>query len=273
MRRLISVGVSVAALFVWVPAITWAEGLSPQVTAMLCQEKKAGLAKLEAEAPGLHAQVAKLEKDYAAASMAETEAMGLAGNRIRTGSSGFVGDTVDKGAFGLVGAATILRESVAKQLASVKARETYVGSQIFLLRDIIEGLGCDKLPVAAPQRPAVDFGAIERLGQESREQGYGGGTSPTSGSFSGSVVGGPGYREPAASSTPGAAQAPAGGPGYGPYGPYGPGVGMVPVPGYPVPPPGYPMPAPGSPAQPCGGAGAGDCPPPQHREQPGGPCH
>ena len=152
---------SAAALFVCGTAIGWAEGLSPEVKAKLCNEKQAGLATLEAEAPGLHAQVAKLEKDYAAASMAETEALGLAGDRIKTGGSGFLGDAADKGAFGLVGGATAIRESVAQQLASAKERERYVGSQIFLLRDIIAGLGCG----AATPAP-VDFRAIDQHTQQ-----------------------------------------------------------------------------------------------------------
>jgi hypothetical protein len=165
---------SAAALFVCGTAIGWAEELSPEVKAQLCKEKQAGLATLEAEAPGLHAQVAKLEKGYAAASMAETEALGLAGDRIKTGGSGLVGDTVDKGAFGLVGAATTLRESVAKQLASAKAREKYVGSQIFLLRDIVQGLRCDT------PTPPVDFRAIDQHTQQFQQSGPGA-TSGTSG--------------------------------------------------------------------------------------------
>jgi hypothetical protein len=150
---------SAAAVVVCGTAIGWAEELSPE--AQLCKAKKDGLATLEAEAPGLHAKVAKLEKDYAAASMAETEALGLAGDRIKTGGSGFLGDAADKGAFGLVGGATAIRESVAQQLASAKERERYVGSQIFLLRDIIAGLRCG----AATPAP-VDFRAIDQHTQQ-----------------------------------------------------------------------------------------------------------
>ena len=150
---------SAAAVLVCGTAIGWAEELSPE--AQLCKTKKDGLATLEAEAPGLHAKVAKLEKDYAAASMAETEALGLAGDRIKTGGSGFLGDAADKGAFGLVGGATAIRESVAQQLASAKERERYVGSQIFLLRDIIAGLRCG----AATPAP-VDFRAIDQHTQQ-----------------------------------------------------------------------------------------------------------
>ena len=174
---------SAAALFVCGTAIGWAEGLSPEVKAKLCNEKQAGLATLEAEAPGLHAQVAKLEKDYAAASMAETEALGVAGDRIKTGGSGFLGDAADKGAFGLVGGATAIRESVATQLASAKAREKHVGSQIFLLRDIIQGLGCDTLT------PPVDYNAINQLGEQSQQSGPGGTSQAGSGAFGQSVQG------------------------------------------------------------------------------------
>ena len=151
---------SAAAVFVCGTAIGGAEELSPE--AQLCKAKKDGLATLEAEAPGLHAKVAKLEKDYAAASMAETEALGLAGDRIKTGGSGFLGDAADKGAFGLVGGATAIRESVAQQLDAAKERERYVGSQIFLLRDIIAGLGCG----APTSAPPVDFRAIDQHTQQ-----------------------------------------------------------------------------------------------------------
>jgi hypothetical protein len=151
---------SAAAVVVCGTAIGWAEELSPE--AQLCKAKKDGLATLEAEAPGLHAKVAKLEKDYAAASMAETEALGLAGDRIKTGGSGFLGDAADKGAFGLVGGATAIRESVAQQLASAKERERYVGSQIFLLRDIIAGLRCGSPSPAPP----VDYRAIDQNSQQ-----------------------------------------------------------------------------------------------------------
>lgn len=151
---------SAAAVFVCGTAIGWAEELSPE--AQLCKAKKDGLATLEAEAPGLHAKVAKLEKDYAAASMAETEALGLAGDRIKTGGSGFLGDAADKGAFGLVGGATAIRESAAQQLDAAKERERYVGSQIFLLRDIIAGLGCG----AQTPAPPVDFRAIDQHTQQ-----------------------------------------------------------------------------------------------------------
>ena len=208
-----------AALFVCGTAIGWAEELSPEVKAQLCKDKKAGLATFEAEAPGLHAQVAKLEKDYAAASMAETEALGLAGDRIKTGGSGFLGDAADKGAFGLVGGATAIRESVAKQLASAKAREKHVGSQIFLLRDIIQGLRCDTLT------PPVDYNAIDQLGQQSQQSGPGATPGANSGAFGGQSPESQGpYTAPSGSTQPAGQQGPQ--PGYGP-GPYGSGSPSV----------------------------------------------
>ena len=212
---------SAAALFVCGTAIGWAEELSPEVKATLCGEKRAGLATLEAEAPGLHAQVAKLEKDYAAASMAETEALGLAGDRIKTGGSGFLGDAADKGAFGLVGGATAIRESVAKQLASAKAREKHVGSQIFLLRDMIDGLRCATLT------PPVDYNAINQLGEQSQQSGPGATPGTSGGTSGGQSVQqqGSGYTGPSSgygSSGAGTQSSGSQGqsPGYGP-GPYG----------------------------------------------------
>ena len=121
-------------------------------------------------------------------------------------------------------------------------------------------------PQSGPARQPVDFGVIDRLGQESRGLRPGGGAPETGGSLGGpagtspSVVGGPGYREPAASTTPGAQQPFPGGP-------------MLPPPGGGMTTPYGPTGGPYPPQQPCGGAGAGDCPPGQHREQPGGPCH
>jgi len=109
-------------------------------------------------------------------------------------------------------------------------------------------------------RPPVDFGAIDRLGQQSHEGRYGGKPTPTAGSFGDStgtaapIVIDPNYRGPAASSTPGTDQPPPVAPGLPP-----PDAGQEP----------YPPPQPGAGA----GTGAGDCPPGQHREQPGDPCH
>ncbi len=121
-------------------------------------------------------------------------------------------------------------------------------------------------PQSGPARPPVDFGVIDRLGQESRGLRPGGSAPETSGSLGGPAgaaptVIDPNYRQPAASTTPGAQQPFPVGPMLPPVGggmqsPYGPGMGPSP------------------PQQPCGGAGgAGDCPTGQHREQPGGPCH
>jgi hypothetical protein len=227
-KKLFFLTVLAGGVLLWGLTIGEAQGLSADAKAQLCSEKKAGLAKLEAEAPALHAQVAKLEKDYAAASMAETEALGLAGDRVRTGGSGFLGDAADKGAFGLVGAATLARESVAKQLASARAREKHVASQIFLLRDIIEGLGC------GTPAPPVDYNAIDQLGQQS-QQSMPGATSGTSGGTSGGQSvqqQGSGYTAPTSGfGSSGASTQTSGSqgqyPGYGP-GPYG--TGSAPFP-------------------------------------------
>ncbi len=127
-------------------------------------------------------------------------------------------------------------------------------------------------PIVGPP-PTVDFGAIDKLGGESHGLRPGGGTPATSGSFGGpagtppSVVGGPGYGEPPASLTSAPSQPPVGGPIAVP--PYG--GAMTP---YSVPiPPSDPSGGSSPPQQPCGASGAGSCPPGQHREQPGGPCH
>jgi RHS repeat-associated protein len=114
--------------------------------------------------------------------------------------------------------------------------------------------------------PTVDFGAIGTLGGESHGLRPGGGTPATSGSFSGSVVPGSGYRESPASTTSAPSQPPLGGPIAVPPD----GGAMTP---YSVPiPPSDPGGGSSPPQQPCGGAGAA-CPQGQHREQPGGPCH
>jgi hypothetical protein len=109
-------------------------------------------------------------------------------------------------------------------------------------------------------RPPVDFGAIDRLGQQSHEGRYGGKPSPTSGAFGGPegtppTVIDPNYATPpVAPPPPGTDQPPPVAPGLPP-----PDAGQEP----------YPPTQPGAGA----GTGAGDCPPGQHREQPGGPCH
>src|ERR1700693_119801 len=67
MRRLISAVALAAALCGWVAAVNGADDLSPQMRAQLCQEKKAGLAKLEAEAPQIRAQLSQKEPELEAA--------------------------------------------------------------------------------------------------------------------------------------------------------------------------------------------------------------
>ena len=151
---------SAAAVFVCGTAIGGAEELSPE--AQLCKAKKDGLATLEAEAPGLHAKVAKLEAEYAAAQAVENNAITGMTEGIRTGMGGDLGVGLDVGRLGLVDAARENREAKQKQLDSAKERERYVGSQIFLLRDIIAGLGCG----APTSAPPVDFRAIDQHTQQ-----------------------------------------------------------------------------------------------------------
>lgn len=226
-----------AALFAWSTAVGLAQGLLPEVKAQLCREKKAGLAKLGAEAPSLHAQVAKLEGEYAAASQAETDAITRMNTRIQTPSGGVIEGLLDVGTFKAVEIAKKNREAARSKLDSAKERERYVGSQIFLLRDIIAGLNCD---APAPRAP-VDLAAIDRLGRESHDQRYGGKPSPTSGSFGDPTSGppiviDPDYRGTGATSAPGQQEQPYRDPYYPLPGPF---VGLVPVPVpvIPVPPP------------------------------------
>jgi len=150
---------SAAAVLVCGTAIGWAEELSPE--AQLCKTKRDGLTTLEAEAPGLHAKVAKLEAEYAAAQAVETNAITGMTEGIRTGMGGDLGVGLDVGRLGFVDAARKNREDKQKQLDAAKERERYVGSQIFLLRDIIAGLGCG----AATPAP-VDFRAIDQHTQQ-----------------------------------------------------------------------------------------------------------
>jgi len=200
---------SAAALFVCGTAVAWAQGLSLEVKAQLCQEKKAGLAKLEAEAPGLHAQVAKLEAQYAAAQAVETNLITGATEGIRTGMGGDLGVGLDVGRFALVDAARKNREEAARQLDAAKERERYVGSQIFLLRDIVEGLGCDT------PTPPVDFGAIDQHTKQFQQSAPG----ATAGTSSQPVVPQGSYGAPSSGFGPSGSTQPAGQqgqqPGYG----------------------------------------------------------
>lgn len=151
MRKTIVAFAGVAVLAAWGPAM-----------ADLGTDKKNGLAKLEAEAPGLHAQVAKLQGEYAAASLAETEAFDRMGDSARKGSSNVLGLGLDVASYKIFEAAKNNREAAGNRLNVAKEEERYVGSQIFLLRDMIAGLGCDTLTPAPP----VDYGAIEQHTQQ-----------------------------------------------------------------------------------------------------------
>ncbi len=215
-RAIVAFAWGVAVLATWGSTIAADQGLSPEVKAQLCSEKKAGLAKFEAEAPGLHAQVAKLESEYAAASQAETDAITRMNTRVQTPSGGIVEGLIDVGAFKLVEAARTRREAVAKQLASAKERERYVGNQVFLLRDIIQGLGCDT-PTPAP----MDYRAIDQHTQQFQQSGPGGmsGTSGQSAQPQSSTYTAPstGFGSSSGSTQPAGQQGQQ--PGYGP-GPY-----------------------------------------------------
>lgn len=218
MRHAITGVISAAALCAWAATVNGADTLSPQVRVQLCSEKKAGLAELEAEAPALHAQVAKLQSEYDAALAAVSKLLTGATDRVTTPSGGYLNLGLDAATLKALDVARASADNIKKQLDSSRERETYVGSQIFLLRDIIEGLGCDALTPAKPQPPPIDYGAIDQLNQQFQQSQPGGQTTtsnqsvqPQSSSYTAPT---PGY------GTPGVAtQQPPGSGGYYGYSP------------------------------------------------------
>ena len=194
MRNTIIAFAVFGTLFSMRPAAAADQGLSPQVTAQLCGEKKAGLAKLEAEAPQVRALLAEKEpklKD-ARTEMDKWDKLSLA---VVAGAIPDWLQTTAKLA-GLDPVGYVNREHgraankvgpLRDEVAGLKQRQTEVGSQIFLLRDIIEGLGCDALTPAKPQPPPVDYGAIEQLNQQF-QQSAPGGTPGAGGGVSGQSV-------------------------------------------------------------------------------------
>ena len=174
---------SAAALFVCGTAVGWAEGLSSEVKAQLCQEKKAGLAKLEAEAPQIRALLpqkeSELESSRAAMDLMDKAVLALESGVIPGWIQAVAGTGLDAAKAWatqqhgqLVAKVGPLRDEISR----LKQRQTEVGSQIFLLRDIIAGLGCDT-PTPAPP---VDYGAIDQHTQQFQQSGPGA-TSGTSG--------------------------------------------------------------------------------------------
>jgi len=232
--------VLVTGLFIFGTGAVWAQGLSPEVRAQLCREKKAGLARFEAEAPQLRAELARKEGELESVrqEMGKWDKISIA---VEAGAiPGWL--QVAATSVGLNPKAYVNREHakhtdkaapLRDQIRNLKQKESDVANQIFLLRDSIESLRCSDL---IPRLP-VDLGAIDQLGRESHDQRYGGTPSPTSGSF-GDPTGGPpivvdpDYRGTGATSMPGPQDQPYWDPYYPRPGPF---VGPVPV--IPVPPP------------------------------------
>lgn len=220
MRKAIVALAGATVLAAWGPAMTADQGMSPEVKAQLCQEKKAGLAKLEAEAPQVRADLAKKEAELESVrrEMDKWDALAigvaagavpawlqLSATTVGLNPKAYVNIEHDKHA----DKAAPLRDAIR----SLKQRQTEVGSQIFLLRDIIEGLGCDT------PTPPMDFGAIDQHSQQFQQSGPGA-TSGTSGQ---SVQPQGSYGAPSSGFGPSGSTQPAGQqgqqPGYGP-GPY-----------------------------------------------------
>jgi len=248
MKKPVFALVLVAGLVVIGAAVGWAQGLSPEARVQLCREKKAGLAKLEAEAPQVRADLVKKEAELenVRQEMDKWDKLSIA---VEAGAiPGWL--QVAATAVGLNPKAYVNGEHakhadkaapLRDQIRSLKQRQSEVGNQIFLIRDSIESLRCGDLSPRPPASPPVDLGTIDRLGRESHDQRYGGQPSPTSGSF-GDPTGGPpividpDYRGTGAASTPGPQDQPYRDPYYALPGPF---VGPVPVPVpvIPVPPP------------------------------------
>ncbi|MBI4381151.1 MAG: hypothetical protein HY574_08155 [candidate division NC10 bacterium] len=159
-----------AALFVCGTTVGWAEGLSPEVKAQLCQEKKAGLTKLEAEAPEIRAQLAQKEPELEAARTEMDKWDKLSVAVVAGAVPGWLQTTATLAGLDPTtyvnqqhGKAANKVGPLRDAIRSLKQRQTEVGSQIFLLRDIIEGLGCDT------PTPPVDYNAINQLGQQSQQ--------------------------------------------------------------------------------------------------------
>lgn len=253
--------IAAAALFVSDQAIARAEELSPEVKAQLCREKKAGLAKIEAEAPQIRVLLpqkeSELESHRAAMDLIDKAVLALESGVIPGWIQAVVGTGLDAAK---AWATQQHGRHVAKvgplrdEISRLKQRQTEVGSQIFLLRDIIEGLRCDSPPTAGSQRPPVDYDAIGGLGQQFQQSGPGesSGSASSSGGQTAQPQGSsyttptPGYGAPG-----GAAQPPQSSGGYYGYPPsYGTPSPQIPWEGV-VPPSGAS--GGGQPKNPCGG--------------------
>jgi hypothetical protein len=171
-------------------AVVSAQGSTPEAQDRLCEEKKQGLARLEQEAPGLRTQITNLENYLAtlrtplptSEDIDNKIAEAQRGLQALAGSTGSAASdlvrvnqrryyevelsfwqSIKRGATPLargVALDKILGERVAveKQLASLRQRQTYVASQISILRDAIASLKCPlSRPLSPPIAQAADF--------------------------------------------------------------------------------------------------------------------
>ena len=208
MKKTIVAFAGVAVLASWGPAM-----------ADLCTDKKNGLATLEAEAPQIRADLAKKEAELESVrremdkwdELAGGVVLGvvpawlqLSAKTVGLNPKAYVNIEHDKHA----DKAGPLRDAIS----SLKQRQTEVGNQIFLLRDIIGGLGCDT-PI-----PPVDYNAINQLSEQSQQSGPGATPGTSGGTFGGQSVQSQGaYGTPSSGSeTPGTPAQTPGSQGYGP---------------------------------------------------------
>ena len=228
MRKTIVAFAGVAVLAAWGPAMAADQGLSPE--AQLCKAKKDGLASLEAEAPQIRVELAQKEPELETARTENDKWDNLSIGE----EGGAIPEWLQTSAkfAGMNPRAYIRREhtkwadkvgKLRDKVTDLKRRQTEVGSQIFLLRDIIAGLGCDT------PTPATDYGAIDQHIQQSQQAGPGGTPQAGSGGFGGTVQSQGPYATPSSesgTSSGSSAQSP-GQPGYG-LGPYDTGSPRVP---------------------------------------------
>jgi hypothetical protein len=167
MRKTIVAFAGVAVLASWGPAMAADQGLSPE--AQLCKAKKDGLASLEAEAPQIRVELAQKEPELETARTENDKWDNLSLGE----EAGAVPEWLQTSAkfAGMNPRAYIRREhtkwadklgKLRDKVTELQRRQTEVGSQIFLLRDIIAGLKCHTLTPAPP----VDYGAIDQHTQQ-----------------------------------------------------------------------------------------------------------
>lgn len=233
MRKPIFTVALAVALFVSDQAISRAEDLSPEVKAQLCREKKAGLAKIEEEAPKIREQLAQQKEKLDTALTVSAAARELDISAQLMGKKSWTQDQKKREFSWLLLQARDARMSLDEYVASMinelpklrtsvensEQRQTEVGRQISLLRDSIKSLHCDTLKTDGPQGLPVDYGAIGRLIDQFQQSQPGGQTTTNSQSV---VPQGPYNTPPPGLGTLGSTNQPTGQPlsGYASSGPY-----------------------------------------------------